>query len=571
MKRFLFTGAIVLSAACTSVSTSPNPSSPPSTTTTSTPDPTDTVAATTEGPPTSWQDSSPLVASSKLTCWRTEPKDDSPGIRFVDVTEDVGLVEPLIGMHGHAAIWTDVDSDDMADLFVGTFADREDDRYEHRGATGPSPDRLLIQKSGFEPLPNLTEMFSRTSGGAGADLDGDGDLDLVISRNYRDRIAGQAPTQILRNDGGRLSSAIGSGLPERIGGRSVAIFDQDLDGLLDLFITEDRWSGGRSVLLRNLGDLSFEDVTTNTGLPDDVHGLGATAADFNNDGLTDLFIAGSNRFFIAKLDGQFVEGGGGVFEWEVYGDEDDVAGVSAADLNRDGWLDLVVGHHYNSTIDSDSRVPVRVYLNMGPTEEGDPVFEDVTDRAGLPGLATKAPHVELVDIDNDGWTDILTSASADDGGRPAVFKNLGISNGIPRFAAPDGLGSSQHWVAAPTADYDRDGRMDIFLLEWEPALPSILLRNESGTGNWLEVSVDAEKGHGIGWRISLFDGSKLIGSREITVTQGYSAGVLPIAHFGAGDATDLTVMLDPPGEKDSIVIDGIEPNQHIRYPNGCDS
>lgn len=575
MRRVLLITTFVVASACTSLST---PGSPTTTATNTSPDDqvtgttvASTTGATVEAPTTTGGDRPSPSSNSSLTCWSAEPVGETEGIRFSDVTDSLGLVEPLLGVYGHAAIWTDIDSDQKADLFVGTFADRDRDRYRHRGATGPSPDRMLIQTAVFELVPTLPEMFSRTSGGAPADLDGDGDLDLVLSRNYRDRIAGQAPTQILRNDDGQLVSTSGTGLPEQIGGRSVAIFDQDLDGILDIFITEDRWSGGQSVLLRNGGDLNFEDVTAYTGLPEDIHGLGVAAADFNNDGLTDLFVAGSNRLFVATADGRFSETGGSTFEWETYGDEDDIAGVSVADLNRDGWLDLAVGHHYNSTIDRDRRVPVRIYLNLGARDDGLPEFMDATPQTGLPGLATKAPHVELVDIDNDGWADLVTSASAADGSRPAVFRHAGLSEGIPRFEVPDGLGSTQYWVATPTTDFDRDGRIDMFLLEWEPARPSILLRNESQSGNWLQVSVAAEEAHGIAWKVSVFDDSGLIGLREITVTQGYSAGVLPVAHFGLGDSANLSVILEPPGDREPIVIENIEPNQHIRYPAGCDS
>ena len=70
-------------------------------------------------------------------------------------------------------------------------------------------------------------------------------------------------------------------------------------------------------------------------------------------------------------------------------------------------------------------------------------------------------------MNNDGLLDIVTSASAADGTLPAVFLGTGVDDGIPRFEAPPGLGSDQYWVAAPTADYNRDGRLDIVLVEWE--------------------------------------------------------------------------------------------------------
>ncbi|MGH3650062.1 MAG: CRTAC1 family protein, partial [Acidimicrobiia bacterium] len=181
-------------------------------------------------------------------------------------------------------------------------------------------------------------------------------------------------------------------------------------------------------------------------------------------------------------------------------------------------------------------------------------------------LPTKAPHVELNDFDNDGWPDLLTSAAAGDG--PAIFTHQGLEDGVPRFSTPQAPGP-QYWTAAPAADYDRDGRLDVFLLEWEPSLPSLLLRNETETGNWLEVSVDGDNGFGLGWRIEVHDVDELIGAREITVTQGYAAGVLPFAHFGLGDREEVTVRLVPPGGADPIVLEAVTANQHIRWPGGC--
>jgi hypothetical protein len=205
---------------------------------------------------------------------------------------------------------------------------------------------------------------------------------------------------------------------------------------------------------------------------------------------------------------------------------------------------------------------VRLYLN-----EGDGAFRDVTEEAGLDPIPTKAPHVELNDFNNDGWPDLLTSASSGEG--PALFMNQGLEGDVPVFTTPEGMGDAQYWVAAPTADYDRDGRLDIFLLEWEPSLPSILLRNVTETGNWLQVSVEGESGFGIGWLVEVFDGDTILGAREITVTQGYSAGVMPMAHFGLGEAAEVDVRITPPGGADPVLVEGVAANQHIRWPDGC--
>jgi hypothetical protein len=495
-----------------------------------------------------------------MTCWSAAPAEGEGTVSFSDQTEEVGLVEPLIGMYGHAAVWGDIDGDDRADLFMGTFADRDAEIYVARGATGPAPDRFLTHRDGeFALVESFPEMFSRTSGGATADLDGDGDLDLVLSRNWDDDLPSAPGTQILRNDGGALVPA-GTGLPPQLAGRSVAVLDYDLDGLHDMFITAD---DGGSLLLKNGGDLVFTDVSAAAGIPAGTLGLGVAVADVTGDRRQDIFVAGSNQLLVAEGEG-FRLAESSVFAWPPIGEEDLVTGATIADVNRDGLLDIAVGQHFNSTVDSGALVPVRLFLNRG-----DEQFEDVTEAAGLIGLPTKGPHVELNDIDNDGWPDLVTTASAADGTRPAIFRHEGLDGDVPSFSPPDGLGSPQYWVAGPTADIDRDGRLDQFLVEFDPALPSLMLRNETSSGHWLEVSVDADNGWGIGWRVEVFDGQDLLGAREITTTQGYSAGVAPVAHFGLGEVETVDIRLIPPGDVDEVTLSAVGADQHLRYPNGC--
>ena len=172
-------------------------------------------------------------------------------------------------------------------------------------------------------------------------------------------------------------------------------------------------------------------------------------------------------------------------------------------------------------------------------------------------------------------TDIVTSASSDSGTRPAGFRGLGIQDGVPRFDPPAGLGETQYWVAAPAADFDLDGRLDLLLVEFDPALPSYLLRNESASGNWLEVSVGEDLGGGIGGRVFVYstdesssDRGPLLGSADITASRGYSAGVQAIAHIGLGDVDEVDVVVRLPGGSELSMTD-VGANRHIRLPAGC--
>lgn len=510
-----------------------------------------------------------------ISCWAFAPDRSVGGIAFEDVTAEFGLIDPLTGMHGHAGAWGDPNGDGRPDLMVGTFADRPVEKYQVRGAGGPSPDRLLtgVPFVVMDQSPALE--MGRTSGAVFVDLDGDGDDDLVLSRNAGLSRQSDVDSIILENRGGVLRVVVDAGMPEDFLGRSVGVLDADQDGLLDLVFVEDRYGDRGTRLLHNKGNLRFEDVTESAGIPEGLFGLGIATADINGDNRTDFFVGGSNRLFVADGPLEFHEVTDPVFEWEVFGNEDDVAGVAFGDLNLDGLPDLVVGHHFNSTVDFGERVPVRIYINRGVDLGGDPMFQDVTDISGMIGLPTKAPHVEIADIDNDGWPDILTTASSHDGTRPAVFRHDGLIDGIPRFTTPPGLGNPQYWVAGPTADVDRDGLLDVVLIEWEPALPSLLLRNTSTSGNWLEVSFDLP-GRGVGAVVSLYDdgfagvAASLVGYQEIVVSEGYTAGRLPYAHFGLGDHSFVDVVVQLPNGE-SFDIRSLATNQHIRLPDGCGS
>ncbi|MGH8984757.1 MAG: CRTAC1 family protein, partial [Acidimicrobiia bacterium] len=393
---------------------------------------------------------------------------------------------------------------------------------------------------------------------APGDLDGDGDLDLVIARNHRPNQAGRAPSVVLRNDDGRFTVA--TDLDAERGLRSVGVLDYDHDGDLDLFLVEDRFSAGSSVLLRNDGDFRFTDATTDAGLPEDVHGLGVAAADLSGDGRPDLFVAGSNRLFVNDGDGAFREGDSDVFSWETFGEEDDPAGVAVGDVNRDGRADLVIGQHYNSTLDDGVEVPVRLYLNEGNDGSAVPRFRDVTVEAGLVGLPTKAPHVEIVDVDADGLPDILTTASANDGTGPAVFRQVGIEDGVPRFEAPEGTGNPRYWIAGATLDADRDGRLDVFLVEFDQTRTSLFLRGSGDTAHWLGVELGPAGTGGVGARVEVYrsgglgDGSELVGAREISASTGNASGSLPVATFGLGNTDSVDVRVRLPGDRAPVEL-----------------
>lgn len=178
-----------------------------------------------------------------------------------------------------------------------------------------------------------------------------------------------------------------------------------------------------------------------------------------------------------------------------------------------------------------------------------------------------------------------------------IYKNLGVRDGIPRFreeawAVNDFPNAEErsnrrgtqlndktfreqrivYMAAGPTCDYNRDGKLDIFLASWWNESHSLLLRNETPGGNWPDVRVEGRDGvnrMGIGAKVNVYpagklgEASALLGSREIGIGYGYCSGQEAVAHFGLGaaEAVDLRVVL--PHGKGEVVRKNVRANQRL--------
>lgn len=262
--------------------------------------------------------------------------------------------------------------------------------------------------------------------------------------------------------------------PELFGG-GVAVLDIDGDAWPDLlFVNGKDWQSAgkpaRHGLYLNNRDGTFKDVLVGSGFDDaNVYGLGATVADYDNDGRDDVFMTtvDGGRLFHNDGGGKFadVTARAGVRNAEFT--------VSAAwlDYDRDGRVDLFIGNYVRWSPGEEigcAQDGVRGYCGPNAYRPVAPVlyrnrgggrFEDVTARAGLDQPTDKAMGVAVLDYNTDGWPDIFVGSDRvpaklhrnDGRGR---FVDVGVVSGV----ALSESGAARANMGVDAADYDRSGR-----------------------------------------------------------------------------------------------------------------
>lgn len=288
----------------------------------------------------------------------------------------------------------------------------------------------------------------------------------------------------------------------------VAWIDYDNDGWQDLYLVngghwEELLQGRRSIsnaLYRNNGDGTFTDVTGKAGVGGSRWGMGATAADYDNDGWPDLFVCnfGPNSLYRNNGDGTFTD----VADRTGVGDARWAVSAAFGDYDADGHLDLYVAN--NVAFDPKNPPPMNckyrgITVQCGPTglpsdgdilyrNNGRGVFEDVTQKAGVAGVKPSyGLGVVWTDYDNDRDLDLYV---ANDQMANFMFQNEGDGT-FTEVALLNGAGYSDDGVAQGSmgvdfGDYDHDGLLDIFITHFSDDY-NTLYRN-LGDGNFRDVS-----------------------------------------------------------------------------------
>ena len=308
----------------------------------------------------------------------------------------------------------------------------------------------------------------------------------------------------------------------------IAVFDYDGDGRPDIYFTNGAeipsleksspkyWNR----LFHNEGNLKFRDVTDQAGVAGAGYSMGAAAADYDNDGRADLFVAGVNHNTLyhnlgnGRFEDVTAKAGIRSGEWAV--------AAGWLDYDRDGRLDLWVVHYAKWSVATDRYCGdrtkgIRIYCHPKYYEglastlyrnRGDGTFEDVTARAGLAKFAGRGMSLAIADYDQDGWPDVFVT---NDNMPNFLFHNLG--NGTfeeTALLAGTALrddGKSVASMGAEFKDYDNDGLPDLFVTDL--AGETFPVFHNAGKGSFEDATHLSKLGaltvkHS-GWGLGLFD------------------------------------------------------------------
>jgi enediyne biosynthesis protein E4 len=524
--------------------------------------------------------------------------EDASDKAHVDFTHSFGSAQlgSLLEGTGAGCIWFDYNNSGFPSLYVvnGRPLDDSMHPYPLKVKPNPPPHNHLYRNNGDGTFTDVTEqagldpdMYAIAV--TAADYDNDGFVDLLVT--------GYGKTILYHNDGNGHFTDVTEKAGIKVDGWAISStwLDYDRDGCVDLFVgryvkfdpkyrayyAADNYpgpldyEGETNKLFHNNCDGTFTDVTEKSGIGAYVgRTMGVTAADFDNDGWDDIYVANDrteNFLFHNKHDGTFEEIGNDTdTAFGQNGESTSSMGPVFADFEGRGVLDLwVTDGHYNRLLHNSADGSSSSGWNAA--KQG---FEDMGASNGV--SQANAQYVSwgtgVYNFDNDGLLDILIFH----GGlihlipqEHTLFRGRG--NGrfedVSRDAGPV---LSQRTVArgACFADYDNDGKVDAFLVNLGDK--GKLLHNVStNTGHWIAIRLvgamrpgdrsavpgpNAKSNRdGIGARVEVYAGGKRW-TAERVAGSGYLSQNDARLHFGLGAATliDKLIVHWPSGREQTL-------------------
>jgi enediyne biosynthesis protein E4 len=511
------------------------------------------------------------------------PGEHSPSIRFIDIAQKAGIDVSVINggaetkkyvfeSTGSGIGLIDYDNDGYLDIFLVSGSRLEG--FERNAA----PTNHLFHNNRNGTFTDVSAQAGVATSGWGkgvcaGDFDNDGFDDLFVTYYGRQNI-------LWHNNGdGTFRDATAKAAlnaQQRNWSTGCAFVDYDRDGKLDLFVASyvdfNQATAGlpgsgpncvwrnvpvfcgprglpaaNSHLYRNAGSGKFTDVSDTARIADasKCYGLGVLTGDFENRGWPDIYVACDSTpslFLRNNGDGTFAERGvqAGI-AYDEDGREQAGMGVSAADYDGDGWLDI-----FKTNFEDD--VP-DLYHNEA---DGSFSFRTFDAKLGF-NLKYLGWGGGFLDYDNDGRPDIFIAnghvypelESHNHPESPYRQRDLLYHNaGKGRFEdvtsiAGSGLELRRSGRGVAFGDFENDGRVDILINNQND--PPTLLHNESDQSyHWISIRTVGMKSNrdGIGARVALVAGG-LHQIQEVRSGGSYLSQNDLQVHFGLGTATKI--------------------------------
>lgn len=357
-------------------------------------------------------------------------------------------------------------------------------------------------------------------------------------------------------------------------GSGGLFFDYDNDGWVDIFLVDggsfvaaDSAKRARHRLYRNRRNGTFEDTTDASGIRHAEYGMGACAADYDNDGFVDLYItnAGPNLLYRNNGNGTFTNvtknAGVGTSLWST--------SCGFSDVDKDGFVDLFVTNYLDATKTNNRFCgdPVRglrvychplVYKPLPSVlyhNNRNGTFADVSASDGIGNDKGNGLGVAVGDYDDDGWPDLFVANDSvpnflfhNEG--KGVFREVALLAGVA--VATDG--KARAGMGTEFADYDRDGRLDLVVTNHEFERTTLF----QNLGNGVFADATAESGIGpatlplVGFGTVLFDYDN-DGHADLAIVNGHVVDNTALFRAGSSYAQRRLLFHNPGNRRFSDV------------------
>lgn len=505
-----------------------------------------------------------LTSSDEVIPWQFNEVSNLAGINHVHgyLESDIDNTDPSYEriLQGGGVATGDYDQDGWMDIYVTA------------GSAGPN---RLYRNRGDGTFEDIAEAAGvaftgrKDAGATFADVDGDGWPDLFLGG-----VNGTPPLLLRNNQDGTFTDVTGeSGLGNISNAYSASFADFDNDGDLDVYISHWNDSHQGNYLFQNDGTGVFTDISAQAGIP---NGLMADYtpifADINNDGWLDLLVAAD--YNTSQV---FINNGDGTFRLATDSNvitDDNGMGASAGDYDNDGDIDWFVTSIFDPNGLPDSEFTQgaaeatgnRLYRN-----KGDGTFEDVTEVSGV-RFGSWGWGSCFADFNNDGLLDLfhvngyVTGNFNNNASFLTDESRLFINNGDGTF---EGYRQDLNLVdrgqgrGLACFDYDLDGDIDIFVANNQQA--PALYRNDGGNDqNFLHIRVGGEALNleAIGARVTIVTG-QMSQIREIRAGNNFISNNPAEAYFGVGKhaVIDEVRITWPSGEEK--ILTNVKANQML--------